>query len=280
MPASTPLFLLLTALAAGIALALTLVPPSRTSRGYGQTMGLVALAALLAGLAYDAWFRLGAGSRPDFDGTFGMLAVGLHAVSALLWVGFLLRLRREPLPGPGIPAGIAVLSGLGVAVISVLALPAGAGGLMHALTAAGGLAGGAVLGTAMCAMLLGHFYLVVPGLSIDPFMRLSRVFLWVVVGRIALFGAAVLIVGPEAVWPSVQPSGLDPVGELLLGAVPLLMRVLFGLAGALLLAVMAVKTVGIRSTQSATGILYPAVVFVLIGEYAAGHLLVSAGLPL
>jgi hypothetical protein len=38
--------------------------------------------------------------------------------------------------------------------------------------------------------------------------------------------------------------------------------------------------VAIRSTQSATGILYAAVVFVLIGEYAAGHLLVAQGLPL
>lgn len=280
MPASTPLFLLLTALAAGIGLALTLVPPSRTSRGYGQTMGLVALAALLAGLTYDAWFRLGAGRRPAFDGTAGLLAVCLHAVSAVLWVAFLLRLRRAPLPGRGLPASIAVLSGLGVGVASALVLPAGAGGLLHALGAVGGLAGGAVLGTAMCAMLLGHFYLVVPGLSIDPFMRLSRVFLWIVVGRIVLFGAAVLIVGPEVVWPPVQPSGPDPIGALLLGAVPLLMRVLFGLAGALLLAVMAVKTVAMRSTQSATGILYPAVIFVLIGEYAAGHLLVSAGLPL
>ena len=83
---------------------------------------------------------------------------------------------------------------------------------------------------------------------------------------------------PSAVWPVTEAYAPDPVGALMVGIIPLLMRVLFGLAGALLLGIMAYRTVVIRSTQSATGILYAAVVFVLVGEYAAGHLLVSQGI--
>ena len=254
MPASTPLYLVLTSLAAGIGLAMSLVPPARTSRGYGTTMTWVALAGLVAALAYDFWFRLGPAARAGLDSGPGALAAGCQAAAGLVLIGLLARLRRDPMPGRGAPVAAAVLSGAGVVMTSVLVLPAGTAPAVAWLGAVAGLAGAAVLGTALSAMLLGHFYLVVPGLSIDPFMRLSRAFVAAVACRAVLDGVAILMVGPGRFWSASGVSGTDPVSDLLLGIVPLLMRVLFGLAGALVLGVMTVRTVAIRSTQSATGI--------------------------
>jgi hypothetical protein len=209
-------------------------------------------------------------------------------MAAVLLVLFLARLGREPLPGRLLPGLAAMASGGGVALTPVLIVaspPApDLSALLGSLAAVQGLAGALVLGAAMSAMLLGHFYLVVPGLAIAPLRRLTRGFVGAVGLKILLGGLAVSSLGLPGSWLASAPApahpGVDPVGALLLGTVPLLMRVLFGLVGALILGLMSERTVAIRSTQSATGILYAAVVFVLIGEYAAGHLLVAQGLPL
>ncbi len=58
------------------------------------------------------------------------------------------------------------------------------------------------------------------------------------------------------------------------------MRLLFGLAGPLSLIWFIWKTVEIRSTQSATGILYVQLFLVLAGELLAKYLRVAAGFPL
>ena len=58
------------------------------------------------------------------------------------------------------------------------------------------------------------------------------------------------------------------------------MRLLFGLAGPLSLIVFIWKTVEIRSTQSATGILYVQLFLVLSGELLATYLRLTAGLAL
>jgi len=58
------------------------------------------------------------------------------------------------------------------------------------------------------------------------------------------------------------------------------MRLLFGIAGPLSLVWFIWKTVEIRSTQSATGILYVQLFLVLAGELLATYLRVAAGFPL
>ena len=58
------------------------------------------------------------------------------------------------------------------------------------------------------------------------------------------------------------------------------MRLLFGIAGPLSLIWFIWKTVEIRSTQSATGILYVQLFLVMSGELLAKYLRVAAGMPL
>jgi hypothetical protein len=54
---------------------------------------------------------------------------------------------------------------------------------------------------------------------------------------------------------------------------------LFGLIGPVVLAYMTWETAKLRSTQSATGILYVDLFMVIVGELVAKYLLLSASLP-
>ena len=57
-------------------------------------------------------------------------------------------------------------------------------------------------------------------------------------------------------------------------------RVLFGLLGPSVLAYLTWETAKIRSTQSATGILYVDFFTVMVGEILAKYLFLSTGVPL
>jgi protein NrfD len=89
---------------------------------------------------------------------------------------------------------------------------------------------------------------------------------------------AFALLGPVA-------AGLEDARQVALGlwspdGVFVWMRVLFGIAGPASLLWFVWKTVEIRSTQSATGILYVQLFLVMSGELLAKYLRVAAGLPL
>jgi hypothetical protein len=129
---------------------------------------------------------------------------------------------------------------------------------------AGALASIALLGSVNLAMLLGHWYLVVRGMAIDPLKRLTIATLAASIAKIAL----VLIVIAVA-WP-------PPVVKDIF----FWMRSGWGLLGPLALYPMVWGTVKLRSTMAATGILYVEVVAVVIGEVLGGWLAAIAHLPL
>lgn len=114
----------------------------------------------------------------------------------------------------------------------------------------------ALLGMATAAMLMGHSYLVEPGMSIAPLMRLLAGLFVGMVLRMAYSGVALVEWAPRLQW-----------SELLWLMV--LLRWGIGFAGPLLLGWMAWRCARIRSTQSATGILYVVVVLCFMGELSA-----------
>jgi protein NrfD len=133
-----------------------------------------------------------------------------------------------------------------------------------------------LLGAAAAAMILGHFYLVVIDLPIQALRRLTVLLIAALLLRTLVVGA--LLLGPVAV-------GLDDAQKVAHGlwspdGVFVWMRVLFGIAGPFSLVWFIWKTVEIRSTQSATGILYVQLFLVMSGELLAKYLRVAAGLPL
>lgn len=117
--------------------------------------------------------------------------------------------------------------------------------------------GGWLLGTTMAAMLLGHWYLNSPGMQISPLRRLC-----LLIGLAVLLRAIVSGYGTYALWQAgVSISQIDWVF--------LALRWLSGIAGIVVVTWMSWKTLEIPNTQSATGILYVAVILAFIGELMA-----------
>jgi hypothetical protein len=128
----------------------------------------------------------------------------------------------------------------------------------------------ALLGAAMTAMLVGHAYLIAPGLSLTPLLRMLRVLFVTVAVRVVIAGTAL------SLWISAA-DGHSLTTEVLLW---LPVRWLVGVAGPLVFGGMAYSAAKIRSTQSATGILYVAVVCTILGELIGLLLMRQTGLPL
>jgi hypothetical protein len=132
-----------------------------------------------------------------------------------------------------------------------------------AWSVAGALASIALLGSVNLAMLLGHWYLVVRGMAIDPLKRLTVATLAATLIRVAVVAIALIAFRPRAMTD-----------------IFFWMRAGWGLLGPLALFPLVWGTVKLRSTMAATGILYVEVVAVVIGEVLGGWLSAVAHVPL
>ena len=131
----------------------------------------------------------------------------------------------------------------------------------------GALASIALLGSVNLAMLLGHWYLVVRGMSIDPLKRLTMATLVSAIARTIVVIMALLVPG---MWS----------GIAIRQGIFFWMRAGWGLIAPLALYPMVRGTVKIRSTMSATGILYVVVIFGYLGELTSLLLLEKTGFVL
>lgn len=159
----------------------------------------------------------------------------------------------------------AALLGIALLALSVASWRAATGASL-AWSIAGALASTALLGSVNLAMLLGHWYLVVRGMPIEPLKRLTLATLAATLTRTAVVAAALLAPG---IWHEAA----------LRQGIFFWMRAGWGLIGPLALFPMIWGTVKIRSTMAATGILYVDVVAVVIGEVLGGWLSAVVHLP-
>jgi hypothetical protein len=127
---------------------------------------------------------------------------------------------------------------------------------------------GLLVGVTFASMLLGHWYLNAPGMELAPLRRLL-VLMAIAVGVQAAVSATGLAM--------VLRSG-DPVSASWWMFV--LLRWSFGLTGIWALVWMAWETLKIPNTQSATGILYVAVIGTFVGELAGLLLSAESAYPL
>jgi hypothetical protein len=133
------------------------------------------------------------------------------------------------------------------------------------LGVAGVVTSGLVLGLTAAAMLLGHWYLNSPGMELAPLRRL------IIAAAVAVcLQAIVSTVGLVTLWRMQFPVPLHWV----------LLRWSFGIVGVEATLWMAWQTLKIPNTQSATGILYVAVIGAFVGELAASLLSAEAAYPL
>lgn len=130
--------------------------------------------------------------------------------------------------------------------------------------------GGLVVGAVSMGMILGHWYLVTPRLPEKP-LREMTFFLLVAMGVQALLLVPALALPRDTIANAVETPILEN---------PFFwMRVGGGLAFPMLLTWMAYDSSGVRAMQSATGLLYIAMVLVLSGEVLAKGLLFVSAVP-
>jgi hypothetical protein len=233
----------------GLAAGMAIVPPRLVTSGYYRnhlyvTLGLSALAALLSRVAAPAafWWAVGSAS--------------LSYVGSVCWlyekrrVGVALLLAVALAAIVGALATNTEIARVDIAeAIVVTARPALAAGLRMLQPITSGL----LLGTTTAAMLLGHWYLNAPGMELAPLRRLLVAMAAAVALQAALCGVGLALEASQ--------QALSTQDWLFL-----LLRWSFGLIGVVILIVLTWKTLEIPNTQSATGILYVAVMGVFVGE--------------
>ena len=138
------------------------------------------------------------------------------------------------------------------------------------------LAATALLGSVMLTMVFGHWYLVIPRLSIDHLVVLTKVLIASIAVRVLTIVASLAVLRMEQTIPLTAV-----LRELMVSqGIFFWPRVIFGVLAPIVLAAMIWSTVQIRHTQAATGLLYLAVVALLFGEFFSKFLLFAVNIPL
>ena len=264
---SSVLFLFLAHLGIGVAGTLLLVRQTAGMKFFRFNAGLATILLLIA-LAFRPE-TLGGGR---FDGV-GLMALAA-ATGALLvyWatVGRALSGIRPLLLWATLLGGGVALTAQGLSLSAVEMGPA------PALTILSFLSSAALLGGACTAMILGHWYLVLPSMEISLLQSIVKFHIGSTLLRIAVVVAVVWVA--LTTWES--PSGAAYSRYALsIEGVFLWQRLLFGLAAPVVLAFLTWETAKIRSTQSATGILYVDFFTVIVGELLAKYLFLSTRVP-
>ena len=136
--------------------------------------------------------------------------------------------------------------------------------------AASRLSSGFLLGSTLTAMLLGHHYLTAPAMSIEPLKRIISLMAGALLVRCLLAGSGIWALETGTI-------GAGAFAEDAHTAMFLAARWGMGFVGSAIATFMTWKTAQIRSTQSATGILYIAMIFVLFGELTSMILAGASG---
>jgi hypothetical protein len=239
-------------LAFGLAVGMGITSSRQVSSGYFRnhlyvSLGLTTLAALaLAKLDIAAWWLAGAAALLSFFGAAFWLYDSPRAGKLAIWL-IAACVFAAAIAAPGETSQNPVHRAWDVLAFTT---------------------SGLVLGLVFAAMLLGHWYLNAPGMSLAPLRRL------IFAAAIAVLVQAVLsTVGTVFEWST--QTDLRTAWWLFVA-----LRWAFGICGVLALLWMAWRTLEIPNTQSATGILYVAVIGVFVGELAAALLSAESAVPL
>jgi hypothetical protein len=268
MSLSAVLFLFLVHLGIGVVFTLPLVGRTAGVKFFRFNAGLAAI-LIAAGFAFRPE---PADSGSDFGravATFGLAVTEVALVVYWAIIGRTLAKLRPFLVGAMVAGGILTLVAQGVDMAAVSRSPL-------VLTVVSFFTSACILGGACTAMILGHWYLVLPSMDVALLQAMVRFHIGSVVVRAVVVAAAVFLA--MASWePGVTVNFERYIFSS--GGVFFWQRVLFGLAGPLVLSYLTWETAKIRSTQSATGILYVDLFTVIVGEILAKYLLLSVSVP-
>ena len=263
------LFLFLAHLGIGIAGSLLLVSPRAGVKFFRFNAGLSAIFLLLA-LAV----RPGP-LAPSADQHIGLLSLIVSTgLMVVYWfaAGRVLGRFRTALLSATFVSGMTMLV---TQALSWSTLQTGPN--VALITTASFVSSAALLGGSCTAMILGHWYLVLPSMDVSLLQRVVKFHIGSTLIRLVVVGIVVALAFDN--WQSPRGAGFDRY-IFSVESVFFWQRLLFGLVGPLGLSYLIWETARIRATQSATGILYVDFFTVIVGEVLAKYLLISQRVPL
>jgi hypothetical protein len=264
-------FFLFSQLGVGMMLTLLFISPRRIGNGFFKFASLTAGILMAVTLAFNYMFP------SPFRGS--------HWPEVLLLISLVLTFLYNRVIGLDKigPALVLLIGATATGLISIawdsLAFTRllQVAGWEHWMLAINHFAAAALLGSVLLTMVFGHWYLVIPGLSIDHLMKLTKVVMGAILLRMASVVVTFALIRLE---PSLSLWDLLPTLMITMDwGIFFWPRILLGIVAPIVLAVMIHSTVQIRHTQSATGLLYVAVVTLLFGEFFSKFLLFAAKLP-
>ncbi|MFO1044438.1 MAG: hypothetical protein U0941_21915 [Planctomycetaceae bacterium] len=246
----------------GMSLMWALMPRAQVTAGFFRIQMMIALGlGVLAILTLGSLTPAVETSSVDRWIFAARVAVGVAALAGYVGSVFWMLDRR---PGGTVCVFVIMLSTFASLLFSrgdlaSITTPAGQLLLISQLATA------AVLGGAVTSMLLGHWYLTAPTMSIEPLKRLSLLF-----GIAVGIRLVVSIIG----WATGGHGLVDGTHWTWFA-----LRWLAGIAGPLVIAVMALRILRYRNTQAATGVLFAGVILTFIGEMSAALLYSELKVP-
>jgi hypothetical protein len=237
-------------LASGLVAALLLLKPAQINPRFYRVHFLTAMALMVVAAYFlrgtadtITWIALGTG-------------IALSFLGSLSW-------SLENAPGGVVCiVGVTVASVVALLRTALLLFPDRPAPLLYADQLTSGL----LLGLATTAMLMGHSYLIAPSMSLQPLLVLVGGFFTAILLRAGISG--------WVLWDWTREHSLVRLDEANL---LLPVRWLVGLIGPAALNILALQTARIRSTQSATGILYVVVILTFLGEVVSQVLFQMTG---
>ena len=240
----------------GMSAAMLFTPSRLVTSGYYRVhlwvlLGMNTFAALLALTI-----------RANMAGSYSLVCV-VTAAAVLSYLGSVCWLYENARWGQRLLISVALAGLTGCIALTYLT-----GAVSPWFHTADDISAGALLGSTLAAMFLGHWYLNTPSMQLGPLQRLVVLMFWAAVIRALLCG----------VGAGLEIASATPLTSSFWAILSL--RWLSGIVGTMLLVVMTWYTLKIPNTQSATGILYVAVICVFLGELTSQFLASGSGFPL
>ena len=257
--------------------ALAIPPFFNVERGFYKSSASVYLAASMTtaiGLGLLA-LRGGASAGPGTG--FLWTASALWTLSSAAVAVYLYTLWTEN----GLLRSRAYAAGLGLGLISLIAnvtllMPPGFGAVAAVAYAMTAITSSLVLGLVSGAMLFGHWYLIDLDMPVDYLRTFVRLLGIVLIADLVALGLAI---GLPAMMGSA--SAAAAVYDLFASHSGLLaVRLLLGPIATIILVWMCWQTLKIPQTMAATGLLYIAVMSVLVGEMLGRFIMFRTAIPL
>jgi hypothetical protein len=266
---STVLFFFLAHLGVGISFTLAFVHRDAGVKFFRFNGGLAAILLAIA-LAFRFQFELP--SLASLTRSDVVLVIST-AITVFYWatIGRVFTKARTPI------LAAAAVTGLVAIGIQAIETSAGSSSTVVALTVLSFLTSALMLGGACTAMILGHWYLVIPSMEVSYLQSIVKGHIASMLARMVVVGAAVWVA--LATWQA--ESGTPSFHHYIMSidGIFFWQRILFGLAGPAVLSYLTWETAKIRSTQSATGILYVDFFTVVVGEVLAKYIVLATHVP-